>query len=62
ARHAVAVLVDEMQQTGDRHLAEGLKERMVDRLTARRILQRPVRSSPLAPELEGRVLANGSAN
>lgn len=50
AVHEGTVLVDEIQQAADRHLAQGLKNGMVDPLTTGRILQRPVRVSPMAFE------------
>ena len=46
ARHELAVVIHKVEHTADVHLRQRLKDRMVDWLVARRILQSPTLAFP----------------
>jgi hypothetical protein len=57
----VALPLDEMEDTADLYLPELLEERMVHRVLAAGILQRPVHLAAALGEVEMRVLARRDA-
>lgn len=58
--HEPTVAMREGQHLTDVHLLEGVEERMIDRFTARGILQRPPALGIAGVELHGRILTRGN--
>jgi len=52
AHHELAVIIHKVEHTTDIHLRQRLKDRMVDWLGARQILQRPTLAFPRGREVQ----------
>jgi len=52
ARHELAVVIHKVEHTTDVHLRQRLKDRMVDWLVARWILERPTLSFPRGRDVQ----------
>jgi len=61
ARHEVAVVIHKVEHTTDVHLRQRLKDRMVDWLVARWILERPILSFPRGRDVKVTIFSGTDA-
>jgi len=61
ARHELAVVIHKVEHTTDVDLTQRLKDRMVDGLGARRILQRPPLSFPRRRDMQVTIFSGTDA-
>ena len=61
ARHELAVMIHKVEHTTDIHLTQRLKDRMVDWLVARRILESPTLSFPRGRDLKVAIFPSADA-